>query len=99
MEENFKQIRLQDRQDEKNLEKKCSRKVSLLIICFAILFLNLYSYATVALEIKVFENQLGAPFAKFLWHGRMTKKHMAELFGSFEGDPIYIFKSVPICSS
>ncbi|XP_031471543.1 serine/threonine-protein kinase Nek5 isoform X1 [Phasianus colchicus] len=26
MEENFKQIRLQDRQDEKNLEKKCSRK-------------------------------------------------------------------------
>lgn len=88
MEENFKQVRLQDGQDQKNLEKKCSRKVSILTVCFTILFLNLYSYATVALEIKVFENQLGGPCAKFLWQDRMTKKHTAELFGSFEGDPI-----------
>lgn len=86
MEENFKQVRIQDRQDQENLEKKCSRKVSILTISFAIL-LNQYSDATVALEIKVFENQLGGPFAKFLWQDRMTKKHMAELFGSFEGDP------------
>lgn len=42
MEENFKQVRLQDRQDQKHLEKKYRRKVSVLTICFAILFLNLY---------------------------------------------------------
>lgn len=63
MEENFKQVRLQDRPDQKILEKKRNAKVSILIVVFfSIFFFHLYisndCVITVALEIKLYERQL-----------------------------------------
>lgn len=67
MEENFKQVRLQDRQDQKILEKKHNAKVSILTaVFFSIFFLCLYisNYCVimVALEIKLPESQSGVVY-------------------------------------
>lgn len=63
MEENFKQVRLQDRQDQIILEKRHNTKVSIFIVVFFLIFLlylyiSNYCISVVGLKMKLFESQL-----------------------------------------
>lgn len=50
MEEHFKQVRLQDRQDEKILENKYNTKVSILIVVFFPFSSYIYTFQMIVLS-------------------------------------------------